>query len=402
MQKGSEGGLPGSKEVNEMGAGVDLLRRGVSEIISEKELLQKLQTKKSLRIKLGVDPTSPDLHLGHTVVLNKLKQFQELGHRVIFIIGDFTSLIGDPSGQNTMRTRLSPEEIKKNAQTYQEQVFKILDSTKTEVRTNSEWLEKLYARDLLELGFLSTYQRVTERDDFTNRLKQQKPIAFSECFYPFLQGYDSIAVKADVEIGGTDQKFNLLFGRELQRCRGQEPQVVMTLPLLVGTDGTKKMSKSYGNYVALNDPPNEMFGKLMSISDDLMWQYYELLTNEKLKEIKKMHPKEAKEKLAYLITQQYHGEKEAKGAQDEFEKVFSKKSIPEEMDEYRCPKNKILLSHLLFESGLAPSKKESKRVIENAGVKINGKGVEKDSEIEIKESFVLQVGKRKFKRILTC
>lgn len=379
---------------------LDLLLRGVSEVISEKELVDKLQRKKNLRIKLGVDPTSPDLHLGHTVVLNKLKQFQEQGHTVIFIIGNLTARIGDPSGQSATRPRLSAEQIEKNAKTYQEQVFKILDKNKTEVKYNSEWILPLGVEGVLELGFHYTMQRILERNDFSKRLKEEKPIALTESYYPLLQGYDSVAVKSDIEIGGTDQKFNLLVGRELQRDFGQEPQVVMTLPLLVGIDGIKKMSKSYQNHIALNDVPQEMFGKIMSLSDELMWQYYELLTSEDLTAVKKIHPKEAKLKLSFLITQQYHGTEAAQEAQKEFEKIFSNKGSPEQIEEYKTLKTKIFISHLLFESGLSPSKKESKRLIENGGVRIDGKQIESDCEVQIQQSFLLQVGKRKFKRIV--
>lgn len=377
-----------------------ILERGSSEIISAKELEQKLQKGTPLRVKLGVDPTSPDLHLGHTVVLNKLRQFQDLGHTIVFIIGDLTAMVGDPSGQTVTRPRLSPDEIKRNAQTYQDQVFMVLDRSKTEVRFNSEWLRPLGLDGLLELGFHYTLQRIMERDDFTKRLKDGKPIALTESFYPLLQGYDSVAVRSDVEIGGTDQKFNLLVGRELQRDYGQEPQVVLTLPLLIGTDGTKKMSKSYGNHVALNDPPREMFGKLMSIPDDLMWQYYEILTSEDLKSVKRLHPKEAKIRLAHAITLRYHGEEQAETARREFDSVFSKNETPKIMEEHSASKNKILLSHLLFESGLSPSKKESKRLIDNGGVRLDGKQVSGDREIEIRQPVVLQVGKRKFKKIV--
>lgn len=387
---------------------MELLLRAVSELISQEEFSRKLQQKKSLRIKLGVDPTAPDLHLGHTVVLNKLKQFQELGHTVVFIIGDFTAWIGDPSGRNETRPRISEAEIEKNAQTYLEQVFKILNPNQTEVERNSKWLAPIFEIKKLpeEHSIFSilfnryTLQQLMQRDDFTKRLKEGNPITFAELMYPLFQAYDSVAVKADIEIGGTDQLFNLLMGRQMQRDFGQEPQVVMTLPLLVGTDGTKKMSKSYGNYVALNDSPKEMFGKLMSIPDEAMFTYYELLTSENLSEIKKMHPKEAKIKLAHQLTSQYHGESAAKSAQVEFEKIFSKGELPESIEEHKSSKNKILLSHLLFECGLAPSKNEAKRFIENGGVKINGKAVAKDSELHLSQPLVLQVGKRKFKRIL--
>ncbi|MBI3012923.1 MAG: tyrosine--tRNA ligase [Elusimicrobia bacterium] len=375
------------------------LLRGVSELITEKELQEKLNKKKSLRVKLGVDPTSPDLHLGHTVVLNKLKCFQEMGHTIIFIIGDFTARIGDPSGQSATRPRLSGEQIAANAKTYQEQVFKILDRDRTEVRFNSEWFKNIGAEGILELGFRYTTQRLMERDDFSKRLKEEKPIALAELYYPLLQGYDSVAVQSDLEIGGTDQKFNLLVGRELQRDFGQEPQAVMTLPILVGMDGVRKMSKSYQNAIALNDSPKEMFGKIMSVSDDLMWQYYELLTLENLSQVKKLHPKEAKMKLASQITELYHAGQGEETSQ-EFEKVFSKKDAPETMEEYRVSKEKLQISHLLFESGLSPSKNESKRLIENGGVRINSQQVASDMEISVEKPFILQVGKRKFKRIL--
>lgn len=378
------------------------LGRGAAEVISSGELSAKLNAKKSLRIKLGVDPTAPDLHLGHTVVINKLKAFQERGHQVVFIIGDMTARIGDPSGQSVTRPKLDPQKIKENAETYQSQVFKILDKSKTEVRFNSEWLEPLGVTGLLELGFRYTMQRIMERDDFAKRLKEERPIALTESFYPLLQGYDSVAVKSDVEIGGTDQKFNLLVGRELQRDFGQDAQCVITMPLLVGTDGTKKMSKSYGNYVALNDAPSEMFGKLMSITDDLMWKYYELLTTEDLNAMKAMHPKEAKMNLAGILTKQYHGADKAAEARAEFEKVFSKKDVPDQIEEHTPSANKLWISALLFEAGLSPSKKESKRLIEGGGIRIDGKQISSDSEIEIGEPFILQVGKRKFKKIVSA
>jgi tyrosyl-tRNA synthetase len=381
-------------------SGLDLLLRGATEVIALKELTDKLQKKGKLRVKLGVDPTAPDIHLGHTVVLGKLRDFQEQGHTIIFIIGDFTTRIGDPTGQSATRPKLDPEQIRKNAQTYQDQVFKVLDKSKTEVRFNSEWLSPLGAEGILELGFHYTMQRIMERDDFSKRLKEERPIALTESFYPLLQGYDSVAIQADVELGGTDQKFNLLVGRELQRDYGQEPQVVMTMPLLVGTDGSKKMSKSYGNYVALNDAPQEMFGKIMSVSDPLMWQYYELLTREDLNAAKALHPMEAKKRLASLIVGQYHGEAEGRRAREEFEKVFTKKDTPDDIEEYRAAPGKISISHLLFEAGLSPSKKESRRLIEQGGVRIDGQQVQSDADVQTGQPFILQVGKRKFKRIV--
>jgi len=376
--------------------------KAASEIISEKELSEKLQTGKRLRVKLGVDPTAPDLHLGHTVVLNQLKRFQDMDHQVVFIIGDFTARIGDPSGQTVTRPKLSAEKIRENAATYTDQAFKILDKSKTEVRYNSEWLGPLGVEGLLDLGFRYTIQRILERDDFAKRLKEERPIALTESFYPLLQGYDSVAVKSDVEIGGTDQKFNLLVGRELQRDFGQSAQVVMTLPLLVGLDGSKKMSKSYGNHVALNDSPSEMFGKIMSIPDNLMGSYFDLLTEEDVQAMKKLHPKEAKMHLGSLLAAQYHGEEAAKKSREEFEKVFAKGSLPDEILEHRSSQNRIYISSLLYEAGLSPSKKESKRLIEGGGVRLDGQVIMKDQEIEISAPVVLQVGKRKFKKILSA
>ena len=378
---------------------LETILRGIEEIIALPELLAKLKKNKPLRVKLGVDPTAPDLHLGHTVVLNKLKTFQNLGHTIVFIIGDLTAQIGDPSGQSVTRPRLDPEKIRANAETYQKQVFKILDPTKTEIRFNSEWLETLGVKGLLSLGFHYTVQRILERDDFSKRIKEGRPVAFSECFYPLLQGYDSVAVNADIELGGTDQKFNLLVARELQRDFNQEAQVVITLPLLVGTDGTKKMSKSYGNTIALNDAPQEIFGKIMSISDDLMLRYYELLTMENLAQIKTMHPKEAKMQLAKILIAQYYGSEEATAAQEHFTRVFSHRDAPETIETFMVTVGKKWISHLVFESGLAESKKEAKRLIEGGGIKIDQKTVQQDQEIDLKEPFLLQAGKRKFKKI---
>ena len=379
-----------------MSALPEALTRAAAEIISAKELSEKLVQGKPLRVKLGVDPTAPDLHLGHTVVLNQLKRFQDSGHQVVFIIGDMTARIGDPSGQSATRPKLAESQIMGNAKTYTDQVFKILDKSKTEVRYNSEWIEPLCVTGILELGFRYTMQRILERDDFAKRLKDEKPIALTESFYPLLQGYDSVAVKADVEIGGTDQKFNLLVGRELQRDFGQSAQVVMTLPLLVGLDGTRKMSKSYGNHVALNDSPSEMFGKLMSVPDDLMWQYYELLTSEDVKAAKALHPKEAKMRLAALLTAQYHGVDAAAKAREGFDNVFAKGSMPETIEEHTASQNKIYISALLHEAGLSPSKKESKRLIEGGGVRPDGTPLPKDPGGGVLGATVLPVGKPEF------
>ncbi|OGR88828.1 MAG: tyrosine--tRNA ligase [Elusimicrobia bacterium RIFCSPLOWO2_01_FULL_60_11] len=392
-----------------MSAVPEALLRNTAEVISESELSEKLKKGKPLRVKLGVDPTAPDLHLGHTVVLNQLKRFQDAGHKVVFIIGDFTARVGDPSGRNETRPQVSGVDIDKNAKTYLDQVSKVLDIGKMEVRKNSEWLEKAFgvAQIANEGSVFSTLltrftvQQLMQREDFSQRLKAGSPITFMEMLYPLFQGYDSVAVKADVELGGTDQLFNLLIGRQIQKDFGQDPQVVITLPLLVGLDGTKKMSKSYGNHIALNDAPSEMFGKLMSVPDDLMWQYFELLTSEDVKAVKQLHPKEAKMRLGRLLTARYHGEEAAQKAREQFDNVFAKGSMPDHIEEHKASQNKIYLSSLLFEAGLSPSKKESKRLIDGGGVKLDGQAVTKDREIELSAPVVLQVGKRKFKKILS-
>ncbi len=376
------------------------IRRGTNEIISEEELVKKLNSGKKLRIKLGVDPTAPDLHLGHSVIINKLKTFQDLGHTIVFLIGDFTARIGDPSGRSATRPMMTEEQIMANIKTYQDQVFKILDKDKTEVVFNSKWLNKLGIEGLLKLASKHTVAQMLVRDDFEKRFKADIPISIVEFMYPLLQAYDSVALQADVELGGNDQKFNLLLGRDMQRDAGQEPQVVITMPLLVGTDGVKKMSKSYKNYIALNDKPQDMFGKIMSISDDLMMVYYELLTQENLEEIKQMHPKEAKMKLGVIIVERYWGKEEAQTAKDEFNKIFADKDLPTEIEEYKCDKNKIKLSQLLFISKMVASKNEARRLIEQGGAKVNNEKVTTDTEIEIKDGTILQVGKRKFKKII--
>ncbi len=379
---------------------LSLIRRGTNEIISEEELAKKLSSGKKLRIKLGVDPTAPDLHLGHSVIINKLKVFQDLGHQIVFLIGDFTARIGDPSGRSATRPMMTEEQIMKNIKTYQEQVFKILDREKTEVVFNSKWLNALGIEGLLKLASKHTVAQMLVRDDFEKRFKADIPISIVEFMYPLLQAYDSVALQADVELGGNDQKFNLLLGRDMQRDAGQEPQVVITMPLLVGTDGVKKMSKSYKNYIALNDKPQEMFGKLMSISDDLMMIYYELLTQENLDEIKQMHPKEAKMKLGKIIVERYWGAEAAKTAQEEFNKIFANKDLPTEIEEYKCDKNKIKLSELLFVSKMVSSKNEARRLIEQGGAKVDNEKVTTDTEIEVKDGMILQAGKRKFKKII--
>jgi tyrosyl-tRNA synthetase len=378
------------------------IKRGIVEIISEEQLKKKLENKKHLRVKYGIDPTAPDIHLGHTVPINKLRVFQELGHHIIFIIGDFTARIGDPSGRMETRPILSEEEIMKNAKTYQEQLFKILDKDKTEVVFNSSWLYPLGIEGLLQLCGKYTVARMLERDDFEKRYKGGIPISIVEFMYPLLQAYDSVAVKADVEVGGNDQKFNLLVGRDLQQDFGQEPQVVITMPLLEGTDGVRKMSKTYGNYIALSDTPRDIFGKTMSISDELMYKYYELLTEHDLAKIKAMHPKEAKEKLAGELTERFHGIQAAKKACDEFKFVFANKGLPEDIEEYCVTTNNYSLIDILVRSGLVASRNEARRLIEQGGAKIDGQKAQLDSIITVNENCnpVIQAGKKKFRKIV--
>ncbi|MCL1972201.1 MAG: tyrosine--tRNA ligase [Endomicrobia bacterium] len=379
---------------------IDKIKRGTNEIIALEELEKRLASGKKLRVKLGVDPTAPDLHLGHTVVINKLKTFQDLGHQVVFLIGDFTAKIGDPSGRSETRPMMSDEQIAANIKTYTEQVFRILDESKTEIVYNSKWLNELGIAGLLGLAAKNTVAQMLVRDDFEKRYKEDKPISIVEFMYPLLQAYDSVALKADIELGGNDQKFNLLLGRDMQRDYGQEAQIVITMPLLEGTDGVKKMSKSYNNYIALNDAPADMFGKIMSISDELMFKYFELLTQRDLKEVKAMHPKEAKISLAQEITERYHGREAAVAAKEGFDKVFAKKDIPDDIEEYVLKASSVKLSDLLFESGMVESKNEARRLIEQGGVKIDSVKADADTELKPEASFVLQAGKRKFKRIV--
>jgi len=391
-----------------------IIKRGVVEIIQEEELLEKLKesylNKKPLRIKAGFDPTAPDLHLGHTVLLNKMRQFQELGHEVVFLIGDFTGMIGDPTGKSETRKALTKEDVEKNARTYKEQVFKILDPEKTIVDFNSRWLEPLSGKDMIFLSAKYTVARMMERDDFSKRFSAGKPISIHEFMYPLLQGYDSVFLKADVELGGTDQKFNLLVGRELQREYGQKPQIVITLPLLEGLDGVNKMSKSLGNYVGITEKPSDIFGKIMSISDELMLRYYELLSEKSLDELDKLkedlknnkkHPLEAKKELAYEMVKRFHTEQDAKAAKEEFERVFSKRELPEDMPEYKLETEKALID-IVFEAGLVPSKSEIKRLIQQNAVEVNGEKIT-DIAFKIKPSkseAVIKVGKRKFLKVL--
>jgi tyrosyl-tRNA synthetase len=384
---------------------IETIRRGSDELIVEEELARKLASGRKLRVKLGLDPTAPDLHLGHTVVINKLRHFQELGHQVQFLIGDFTGMIGDPTGKNQTRPPLSREQILANAQTYREQVFKILDPDRTQILFNSEWSDKLGAEGMIRLASRYTLARLIERDDFSKRFKSGQPIAIHELLYPLMQGYDSVAMKADVELGGTDQKFNLLVGRELQKQYGQEPQCILTMPLLEGLDGREKMSKSLGNYVGIAEPPQEIFGKLMSISDDLMWRYIELLSFEAVEKWKALgipNPRDIKVRFAKEIVGRFHGPDAARRAEEDFEQRFRDREMPEEMAEVtvKAPEGGILISQLLRQAGLTPSTSEAQRTIEQGGVKLDGERVsDKALKILSGTTVVAQVGKRKFARI---
>ena len=385
------------------------LKKGAVDLIREDDLRKKLErsakTGKPLRVKLGADPTAPDIHIGHTVVIRKLKAFQELGHTAIFLIGAFTGMIGDPSGKNSTRPPLSRDEIDANAETYKTQIFKLLDPEKTEIRYNSEWMDKFNAADFVRLCSRVTVKQILERDDFEKRMRDEKPIALHELLYPLVQGYDSVALEADVELGGTDQKFNLLVGRNLQREYAQEPQVIITTPLLEGLDGVNKMSKSLGNYIGIDESPNEMFGKVMSISDDLMWRYYELMTDLTPAEIESMkvsgeNPRNLKVNLAKLIITDFHSTEAATQAEEDFNRLFVKKEIPDEIEEKSISSGNYKLVDLLVQTELTASKGESKRLIEQGGVKINGEKVSNlTAEIEVKDEILIQVGKRKFLKV---
>ncbi len=387
------------------------LKKGAIDVIREKDLRKKLEhsakTGKPLRVKFGADPTAPDIHIGHTVVIRKLKAFQELGHTAIFLIGDFTGMIGDPSGKNVTRPPLSKEAIALNAETYKTQIFKLLDPEKTEIRFNSEWFENQGAADFIKLASRATVKQILERDDFTKRLNEEKPIALHELLYPLVQGYDSVALEADVELGGTDQKFNLLMGRNLQREYSQEPQVILTTPLLEGLDGVNKMSKSLNNYIGITDAPTAMFGKVMSISDDLMWKYYELLTDLPPSEIAAMknddeNPRNLKVNLAKLIIKDFHSAKDAGEAEADFITRFVKKEIPDEVEVKIIAAGVYKTVDLLVQTNLAASKGAAKRLIEQGGVKLNGEKVsDVNSEITLHGEILLQVGKRNFLKIAT-
>lgn len=386
------------------------LLRGAQDVLIEQELVKKLASGRSLRIKAGFDPTAPDLHLGHTVLINKLKLFQDYGHEILFLIGDFTGMIGDPTGKNVTRRPLSSEDVAANAKTYQEQIFKILDPGKTQILFNSAWMNAMSSAEVIQLAAKHTVARMLERDDFHKRYKAGQPIAIHEFLYPLIQGYDSVAMRADVELGGTDQKFNLLVGRQLQEVYGQTPQVIITMPILEGLDGVQKMSKSLNNYVGIADSPDMMFGKLMSISDDLMWRYFELLSFRPLSEIaawrqacrQGANPRNCKVKLAQEIIERFHDAESAKQALDNFEARFQRGAVPDNIEqiELQIDGEEWAISRLLKEAGLTSSTSEAIRMINQGAVKIDGEKIS-DSKLLIKarSEHVYQVGKRKFKQV---
>ena len=395
---------------------LERIRRGAVEIIREEELVEKLKraqkTGKPLRVKAGFDPTAPDIHVGHTVLIRKMKHFQDLGHTVIFLIGDFTGLIGDPSGRSATRKQLTPEEVQQNAETYKQQIFKILDPEKTVIDFNSRWFMALGADGFIRLAAKYTVARILEREEFSNRMKNQLPIAIHELLYPIVQGYDSVALEADVELGGTDQKFNLLVGRDLQKEYGQEQQIVLTTPLLEGLDGIQKMSKSLGNYIGINEPANEQFGKAMKISDELMFRYYELLTDVPLGELEKLrtdiaagrrHPMDVKAELAASIVADYHGRVAAEAAREEFNRVFRRRQNPQDLETQRISltAGPMRLTRLLASLNLAPSNAEAQRLIESGAVHVNDQRIT-DPKTEISQAgeYLFKVGKRRFLRLL--
>ena len=394
---------------------MDLIKRGASEIIPEEELVKKLEIsfkeKQPLNIKLGCDPSRPDLHIGHSVVLRKLAQFQSLGHRAILIVGDFTGMIGDPSGRNATRPALSLEQTRVNGESYFEQASKILNKEKTKIVYNSEWLGKMSFEDVIKLASKYTVARMIERDDFTKRFKAGEPISIHEFLYPLAQAMDSVAIKSDVELGGTDQKFNLLVGRDIQREHGQEPQVILTMPLLVGTDGVEKMSKSYDNYIGISDSPKEMFGRTLSIPDNLIYTYFELasdVSSSDLKEIKKqlddknVNPRDIKRRLAKTFIKMYHKAEDAQKAEEEFDQIFVKKEVPDNIPELKIESNETInILDLILKAEFAPTRSEAKRLVIQGGVSIDGEKIEKfDAVISLKNNMVLKVGKRKFIKLI--
>ena len=393
------------------GDGLEQIKRGAQEILVEAELAERLQEGRPLRVKAGFDPTAPDLHLGHTVLLNKLRQFQDLGHEAIFLIGDFTGMIGDPTGKNVTRKPLSRDEVIDNARTYEAQIFKILDPEKTLVMFNSSWMSDMNAADLIQLASRHTVARMLERDDFSKRYTAGQPIAIHEFLYPLVQGYDSVALRADVELGGTDQKFNLLVGRQLQEAYGQKPQVVLTMPILEGLDGTQKMSKSLGNYIGIGEAPDEMFGKLMSISDHLMWRYFELLSFRSLAEIETLkrevaaglNPRDVKFDLGREIVARFHSPSDAERAQSNFVARFRQGAMPENMPEVRLAAGEqgLAIANVLKDAGLTSSTSEALRMIKQGAVRVDGERID-DAQLRLSAgaSCVCQVGKRRFARVL--
>ena len=378
---------------------IEKITRGTTEIINVDNLKKKLEQGRPLMVKAGFDPTAPDIHLGHTVLLRKLRQFQDLGHTVLFLIGDFTAQIGDPTGKDQLRPKMGSKEVLQNAKTYEKQVFKILDKKKTKVVFNSKWLAKMTAQEILELTACSTVAQVLARSDFKKRYEESKEISILEFIYPLLQGYDSVHLKADIEIGGSDQKFNLLMGRQLQEIKGQQPQVVIMTPLLEGLDGVKKMSKSLDNYIGIDEPPGEILGKIMSISDELMLRYYEVLTDFDLNEVKNMHPKEAKLQLGQEIVAQFYSKKDGLAARQQFEKVFSARQIPEDIKEYSFSrKDKEQIIDVLVKTGLVSSKKEVRRLLKQGSISHDGQKIFEESW-QVKEG-VLKVGKRRFLELI--
>lgn len=389
---------------------LNIIWRGVEEILIESELVTKLKSGKPLRVKAGFDPTAPDLHLGHTVLLNKLRQFQELGHDILFLIGDFTGLIGDPSGKNETRPPLSREQVKENAETYQKQVFKILDPMRTTIMFNSTWCDKLTAVDLIKLAATHTVARMLERDDFQKRYQSNQPIAIHEFLYPLLQGYDSVAMRADIELGGTDQKFNLLMGRELQKHVGQSPQVIMTLPLLPGLDGIKKMSKSLGNYIGVDEAPDQIFGKVMSLSDETMWLWFELISAKSIAEVNElrnkvnsgMNPRDVKFLLGEELVARFHDQDAAKKARENFVAQFQKGQVPEDIQSVCIPitGDGLNITNIIRMANLTESNAEAQRLIQQGAVRIDGaRIVDKNLHFQKDASFILQVGKRRFAKI---
>ncbi|MCH2478973.1 MAG: tyrosine--tRNA ligase [Gammaproteobacteria bacterium] len=391
------------------------LKRGTEEILVEKDFIERIKSKKPLRIKVGFDPTAPDLHLGHTVIINKMRQFQEFGHEVIFLIGDFTGMIGDPSGVNQTRPVLTREEVDENAKTYKKQIYKILDKEKTRIEFNSKWMKKITSAQLIDIASKYTVARMLERDDFKQRFKSENPISVHEFLYPLVQGYDSVALEADVEMGGTDQKFNLLVGRHLQQIYGQTPQTIITLPLLEGLDGVKKMSKSADNYIALNDSPDDMFGKVMSLSDDLMWTYFDLisaLSLDQIKDLKKQvkngeNPRDIKFILAEEIVMRFHNDSAASKAKNSFLKRFQKGQAPDEIKtvsiNYKdtlLDNGKVNVARLLLLAELVPSLSEGHRALKAGSIRLEGEKIENpELEIQIEEKFILSFGKRRFIKV---